>query len=185
MSRRGQSEVMRLPTSLSSDQLTIYLNDHLAGSTFGLELARRTLAANRGNEFADVLAELAAEIEDDRRELERFFDRLSVPTDRAKLTAGWFAEKVGRLKPNGRLVGYSPLSRLLELEGLSGGVRAKLDLWRALRAIARDQPQLDQGRLDQLIGRAESQLERLASLHARAAALALAQPRTSLPTDGG
>ncbi len=185
MSRRGQSEVMRLPTSLSSDQLTIYLNDHLAGSTFGLELARRTLSANRGNEFADVLAELAAEIEDDRSELERFFDRLSVPKDRAKLTAGWFAEKVGRLKPNDRLVGYSPLSRLIELEGLSGGVRAKLDLWRALRAIAPEEPRLDQGRLDQLIGRAESQLERLASLQGRAAALALAQPTTSLPTDGG
>lgn len=177
--------MMRLPASLSTDQLTIYLNDHLAGSTFGLELARRTLSANRGNEFASVLAEIAAEIEDDRDELERFLQRLAVPKDRTKLTAGWLAEKVGRLKLNDRLVGYSPLSRLLELEGLSGGVRAKLDLWRALRAIAPEKPQLDQGRLDQLVGRAESQLERLASMHARAAALALVQPRTSLPTDGG
>ncbi len=173
MSQLGQSEGMRLPTLLSSDQLTIYLNDHLAGATFGLELARRTLSANRGNEFAGGLEELAAEIEDDRSELERFIDRLAVPKDRAKLTAGWFAEKVGRLKPNGRLVGYSPLSRLLELEGLSGGVRAKLDLWRALRAIAPEEPRLDQDRLDQLSGRAESQLERLKSMQARAAALAL------------
>lgn len=62
MSQLGQSEGMLLPTLLSSDQLTIYLNDHLAGATFRLELARRTLSANRGNEFAGGLEELAAEI---------------------------------------------------------------------------------------------------------------------------
>ncbi len=59
----------------------------------------------------------------------------------------------------------------VELKGLSGGVRAKLDLWRALRAIAPEEPRLDQGQLDQLIGRAELQLEGLASMQARAAAL--------------
>jgi hypothetical protein len=175
---------MRWPTSLSSDQLTIYLNDHLAGSTFGLELARRALSANRGNEFEAVLEELTVEIGEDRRELERIFDRLAVPRDRARLTVGWFAEKVGRLKPNGRIVGYSPLSRLLELEGLSGGIRAKLDLWRALQEIAPGDPRLDDSQLDRLIGRAESQLHRLASTHARAADLALGHPRTSTAREG-
>jgi len=179
----GSYEVMRLPTSLSSDQLTIYLNDHLAGSTFGLELARRTWSANRGNEFEAVLEELTAEIEEDRRELDRMFDRLTVLRDRAKLTVGWFAEKVGRLKPNGRLVGYSPLSRLLEVEGLSGGVRAKLNLWHALREIAPDDPRLNADELDRLIGRAESQLQRLASTQARAADLALGHQRTSTATE--
>ena len=164
---------MRLPTLLSRDKLTIYLNDHLAGSTFGLELSRRLLAENRGTEFETVLAELAGEIEEDRGELERILDQLAVSRDRAKVTAGWVGEKLGRLKLNGQRVGYSPLSRLLELEGLSGGVHAKLDLWRALREIAPGEPRLEEQQLDGLIGRAESQLERLASLHARAAVLAV------------
>ena len=38
------------------------------------------------------------------------------------MVAGWVAEKAGRLKLNGSLLTYSPLSRLVELEGLSLGV---------------------------------------------------------------
>ena len=90
-----------------------------------------------------------------------------------KVGAGWLAEKAGRLKPNGRLIGYSALGRLLELEALSGGVNAKLGLWRALRRTAQAEPRLDEEFLDQLIARAESQLERLARLQGRAAELAL------------
>ena len=46
------------------------------------------------------------------------------------------AEKIGRLKPNDQLTGYSPLSRVLELEGLRSGVQGKLGLWDSLAQIA-------------------------------------------------
>jgi hypothetical protein len=164
---------VQIPAALSDDHLTIYLNDHLAGSTFGVELARRCRAANRGNEFLPFLEELVTEVETDREELDRIMDRLERPRDRIKPAAGWLAEKLGRLKPNGRVLGYSPLSRLLELEGLSAGVRGKLALWHALRAIAPSEPRLSEAELDRLIGRAEEQLEQLAAKHARAAQLAL------------
>jgi len=163
----------RLPTSLSSDLLTLYLNDHLAGSAFGSQLARRALTANRGTEFETFLADLTSALDSDRRELEGIIDRFGIPTDRLRLGAGWLAEKIGRLKPNGQLRGYSPLSRLLELEGLSGGILAKLALWRALRAIAPGDERLDADHLDHLIGRAESQLQGLAGMQARAAEIAL------------
>ncbi len=162
-----------LPTSLSSDLLTVYLNDHLAGSVFGSQLARRALGANRGTEFETFLVELMSAIDEDRREIEGIIDRLEVPTDRIKVAAGWLGEKVGRVKPNGQLRGYSPLSRMLELEGLSGGIHAKLSLWRALRAIAPGDERFDADHLDELVGRADSQLEGLASMQARAAGLAL------------
>lgn len=45
----------------------------------------------------------------------------------------WAAEKLVRLKLNGRLRGYSPLSRLLELEMLHIGITGKLELWQALQ----------------------------------------------------
>jgi len=164
---------VQIPAALSDDHLTIYLNDHLAGSTFGVELARRCRASNRGNEFGPFLEELVTEVETDREELERIMDRLERPHDRIKPAAGWLAEKLGRLKPNGRVLGYSPLSRLLELEGLSAGVRGKLALWRALRAIAPSEPRLSEAQLDRLTYRAEEQLEQLAAKQARAAQLAL------------
>jgi hypothetical protein len=67
---------------------------------------------------------------------------------------------------------YSPLSRVIELEGLAGGVNAKLALWRALRAVVADEPRLEAHALDRLISRAESQLDRIAALHARASKIA-------------
>ena len=164
---------MQLPAFLSTDLLTIYLNDHLSGATAGHELGRRTLAANRGSEFETRLATLAGDIGEDKRELELIMERLDVPADPIKRSAAWLVEKAGRLKLNGQIVGYSPLSRLLEIEGLVAGVHAKLGLWRALRAAAAADVRLEAERLDRLAARAESQLETLAEIQVRAAELAL------------
>jgi hypothetical protein len=163
-----------LPT-LTTDQLTIYLADHHAGATFGVELARRTRAQNEGTPYGDFLERLATDIEEDRRQLEQIMDRLGVQQDPLKVGLGWASEKVGRLKPNGRLRGYAPLSRLLELEGLMGGVSAKLALWRALKEIAPEQPRLDQAQLARLAERAQRQLTGLRAQHRRAARDALSR----------
>ena len=97
----------------------MYLNDHLAGATLGLELARRTARENEGNTLGTFLADaLVPEIEEDRHTLQRLIDELGFAPSRPKLAAAWLAEKLGRLKLNGELTRYSPLSRLLELEAL-------------------------------------------------------------------
>jgi hypothetical protein len=116
--------------------IAIYLNDHLAGSTVGLELARRARGANRGTEFEAPLERLATEIAEDRAALLDVMARLGVTRDPLKVWAGWAAEKAGRLKLNGRLTGYSPLSRVVELEALALGIEGKRALWRALAAVA-------------------------------------------------
>ena len=41
---------------------------------------------------------------------------------KTKEAVAWVGEKIGRLKLNGQLRGYSPLSRVLELEALAVGV---------------------------------------------------------------
>jgi hypothetical protein len=76
------------------------------------------------------------------------------------------AEKVGRLKPNGHLTTYSPLSRLLELEGLAGGIEMKRALWLALQESEAEAMQA-------LIDRAVEQRERLEPHRAAAARAAL------------
>ncbi len=54
--------------------LGIYLNDHLAGSTVGLEMAKRAAGSNEGSELGDFLAKLAAEIEAERDTLKSIMD---------------------------------------------------------------------------------------------------------------
>ena len=153
--------------------LRIYLQDHLAGSTGGTELARRARGANEGTTYGDALAKLSDEIEADRRALMSIMDDLGFGADRAKNLAFWAAEKVGRLKLNGQLTGYSPLSRLVELEGLIGGISAKLSLWRSLLEIAPHEPRLDADGLARLQERGEEQRRTAEELRDRAARDAL------------
>jgi hypothetical protein len=154
------------------DLLAIYLNDHLAGSTLGVELARRLRGSNRGDpEFGPALAEICAEIEADRETLEAVMGQLGVGQSRLKPLAAVLGERLGRLKLNGRLWGYSPLSRLDELEVLQLGVAGKRRLWRALERTHAGE--LQGFELDALAERASGQLRRLEELHLKAAGLAL------------
>jgi hypothetical protein len=139
-----------------SKYLATYLNDHLLGATAGGELVRRAARENEGSELGAFLAQLAGELEADRDSLKAIMEELGVKVDRAKVAAGWTAEKVGRLKPNAQLRGYSPLSPLVELEGLSIGIQGKLAMWRALAEVA-DEVGLDRARMQALAVRAESQ----------------------------
>jgi hypothetical protein len=159
------------------DPLGIYLNDHLSGATLAVELARRAQRSNEGTSYGDFLERLSAEIEEDRAELEVLMSRLGVGKDRLKLGAAWAAEKVGRLKLNGQLRGYAPLSRVVELEGLMAGVEGKLALWRGLRELAEGKRGVDQDSLARLIERAQRQLRGLRRQHQRAVAEALAERR--------
>jgi hypothetical protein len=139
-------------------QLDIYLNDHLAGATVGVELSRRAANSNRGTPSGEFLEQLHHEIVEDRRTLLAVVRALGVDVSPAKPALAWMAEKAGRLKLNGRLRGYSPLSRLIELEGLETGVAAKRSLWQSLSRAFPGDSRLEQFDLDQLIARAEEQL---------------------------
>jgi hypothetical protein len=160
--------------SSASKYLATYLNDHLAGATGGLALARRAASENAGSELGDFLSELAEEIEADRETLKEIMAALGVGTDRTKLIAARVFERVGRLKPNAQLRGYSPLSPLVELEVLALGIHGKLGLWRALGEIAGDPP-LDAGRLTELAARAERQAADVEARRLEVARTALAE----------
>lgn len=156
---------MRLP--METRLLAIYLQDHYAGATGGLELCRRAAASHRGSDLGDFLERLESEIAEDRNTLRAIMDHLEIAPDRLKLAGGWTGEKLGRLKLNGRLVGYSPLSALVELEGLHLGLNGKLSTWQNLQAAMGER--LVAFDLDSLIERAERQIAELGE-HRRAAA---------------
>jgi hypothetical protein len=154
--------------------LAIYLNDHLAGSTVGLELARRTARENAGNPLGVFLSEvLVPEIVADRETLRALMARVGIPESGVKVTAGWLLEKLGRAKLNGEWRRYSPLSRLLELEGLTAGIEAKRAMWVALAEIHDGGAAWEAVDLHHLAERAQSQRERLEKHRLAAAAAAL------------
>jgi hypothetical protein len=155
---------------LTSDQLSIYLHDHLAGATVGKELARRARRANDGTPYGEFLADLERQIGEDRISLLKIMRRLDTGRDELKEALGWTGEKLGRLKFNGRLTGYAPLSRVVEFEALTAGVHAKLSMWRSLRDLAPHHQRLDVDELDELIRRGEQQLDGLEEHRRRAAA---------------
>jgi hypothetical protein len=150
---------------IRDDLLGVYLNDHLAGSTVGLELARRMAAsAESESESATVLRGLVAEIAEDRSALLAIMATLGIPVRGYKVFAAWAGEKIGRLKLNGRLLSRSPLSSLEEAEILRVGVEGKADGWRTLRALASRDSRLDAEHLDELLARADRQSTGLETL---------------------
>jgi hypothetical protein len=152
--------------------LAIYLNDHLAGATLGVGLARRLRSSNRDDaEMGEPLARICAEIEADRRTLLELMDRLEIGRDPVKPVLAWVAERLGRLKLNGQLRGYSPLSRVLELEVLSSGIGGKMQLWNALEQ--RYGENLDGFDFHALAARADDQGRQIEDLHLAAAKRAL------------
>jgi hypothetical protein len=154
--------------------LGIYLNDHLAGSTVGVELAKRAAGENEDTDYGEPLARVAAEIEEDREALQRLMEALEVKRDHPKVLAGWVAEKLGRLKPNGQILGYSPLSRLVELETLALGITGKYSLWEALTEVAGEDARIDLDELKRLSERADRQRKEIWQLRQRAAREAFA-----------
>ena len=152
--------------------LDIYLRDHRAGAVAGRRLAERLYRKNPESQWAP-LQKIAREIEEDETTLVITMRMLGVSEAVLKNLAAVAIEKVGHLKPNGRLLSYSPLSRVVELESLMSGLIAKRRLWVSLRQFARDAnrslPGID---FEELEARAAEQLTTLASLHEKAARIA-------------
>ncbi|SDH05152.1 Carbon monoxide dehydrogenase subunit G [Lentzea fradiae] len=92
-----------------------------------------------------------------------------------KAAIGWLSEKAGRLKLNGRVLGRSPLTDVVELEGLRLGIEAKSAMWRTLRKLQ----SFDEDRIDRLARRAAEQAELVDRYRVRRVPQAFDAPQTS------
>jgi hypothetical protein len=162
--------------------LHIYLQDHLAGATFGLELVQRCRRNNEGSELAEPLAELTAEIAADRRTLQEVMRDVGAEASRTKVAAGWALEKVRRLKPHGRILEYTPLARVVELESLAIGIAGKKAMWRALGDIASRDGRLRSHDFAALAERADDQLAKVEALRLDAARTAFRPASATEPS---
>jgi hypothetical protein len=118
------------------EYLRIYMNDQLALGVGWRETARRAARENQGSPLGDALETVALEIADDVSLFEAVMRRLGLARNPVKPVLAVAAERVGRLKPNGHVRSYSPLSRFVELDVLVMGIEGKKILWQNLRDLA-------------------------------------------------
>ncbi|MEP1123629.1 MAG: hypothetical protein ABJH68_07045 [Ilumatobacter sp.] len=151
------------PTSVIPDKyLRIYLSDHRSAAAGGIRLARRCRGNNVGSELGRFLDTLVDEVSQDVATLDQIMEEVGTRRNPVKHVLVVIGERLARLKPNGRLRGYSPLSRVIELEGLIAGVHAKQRLWHGVGAGRHG---IDSDLLDEMIERADRQLNRLEAFH--------------------
>ena len=161
------------PTAERTKLLSIYLEDHVAGATAGSQRAARLADAEADTKDADVLATFAADVAKDLDALLALMKTLGVEPNRLKAGVASVAEKVGALKLNGRVFERSPLSTIVELEAMQMAVRGKRSLWETLQAAMTSPTPVE---LDELVGRADAQLDMLSALHAERVANTFTPP---------
>jgi hypothetical protein len=147
--------------------LRLYLDDHRAGAAGGVALARRMLKENPDNFLTATMRELTDEIQRDREVLDDIIARLGHSPNRVKMAMGAAGAWMARLKANGYIRKYSPLSRLEEFEMLSAGIMSKASLWQNCELCLAGRPELAGVDFNELVQRAESQRAKLEAHRAR------------------
>lgn len=158
----------------------IYLTDHWTAAAGGVALARRICRENRSSPWLDRLQDVANEIAADDRTLSSVRLALGDRRGQWRRSLARAMEFMSRLKLNGRVVGYSPLSRVVESEGLLSGIFAKQRLWSALDIA--NLRVLDGNDFKDLIKRAERQLETVEEFHQWAVTEAFGSPGKHPPS---
>jgi hypothetical protein len=126
-----------------------------------------------GTPVATFVAELRADVETDRRELEALMAQLEIAESRTRKASAWIAEKFTELKLRLDDPAGGELRLFESYEALSLGIEGKRSLWLALSAAARDAPALQIANYERLIQRAEEQRSRVEARRLETAKAAL------------
>jgi hypothetical protein len=121
---------------MSSDPLTIYLNDHLAGSAGALQLIDTLTEHAQGRPTEAKLRALRGEIEEDQATLREILARIDADEHRIKQAAAWVSEKVSQAKLTLASRAHPGLALVEGLEALGLGIQGKLGLWIVLADLA-------------------------------------------------
>lgn len=112
--------------------LRAYLADHQQLHRAGRELAKRVRGRQREGALADLMDEVAGELHHQELMAGAFLRQLGAGEPHLRLALAVLAERVGRLKPNGRLFTPSPLAPVFELEVLESLLEMSARCWAAL-----------------------------------------------------
>ena len=146
---------------MSRERLTIYLNDHLAGSVGALELVDHLIETYKGKPLGQFFQDLRNEIKADQDTLRDLIEKLGKNESAVRKAGAWVAEKLSRAKIRPSDSEEGQMGLLDALEGLVLGITGKRGLWTALAAAADTLPQLRELDYAQLQRRAAEQCDRV------------------------
>ena len=146
---------------MAKEHIETYLNDHLAGSVVALELMENLEEIYAEHPIAAFIANLRADVEADRNELENIMKRLDISQSSTRKVSAWLTEKVTELKMRLDDSKHGDLRLLESFEALSLGIEGKRSLWISLSAVAEISPGLRIADYDKLKQRAEEQRARV------------------------
>lgn len=147
--------------TVSTRQLGIYLNDHLAGSVAALELIEHLAKKFHGSHLEGFLADLHAEITADQDVVRSLIQTFEGNESAVRKAGAWIAEKLSHVKFGLGEHDVNGTGLLQALEALVIGITGKQLLWRALSSAAQRFPQLRGLDYAQLEERALAQRERV------------------------
>jgi hypothetical protein len=117
---------------MSHDNISTYLNDHLAGSIAAIELIDDLTNASEDRLLKEFLADLKRDIESDQKVLEQLIADAGESEGVVRKTAAWVSEKAARVKFKIAGEDFGGLGLVQALEMLALGIRGKELLWRSL-----------------------------------------------------
>ena len=140
------------------DPLAIYLHDHLAGSSFAVELLEKLASEFTGTPSGEIARELLEQVQIDRKTLEQLIAKVGKANPDLYDALGWIAERVSRIKlkhddPTG-------IGAFEAFETISLGILGKRALWEALQVRQNTDSRVAGLDYAALIARAEQQFQK-------------------------
>lgn len=117
------------------DFVGIYVNDHLAMVAGELDLAQRISRHAKDQALRDFLAEYVSVVRTQQNAMRQILKSRKGREGFLKATLVRGMEKLGRFKPNGHLLTESPLTKVVELEGLMLAADARGLFWGTVRSL--------------------------------------------------
>ena len=146
---------------MTDDNLTNYLNDHLAGSVGALELLDRLIENYEGKPLERFFKNLRGDIQEDQKKLEDLIHKLGEEESAVRKAGAWIMEKFSRAKIRLTESEGGDIGLFLALEAIALGITGKQALWRALASASEAVPALARLNYAELEMRAAEQAERV------------------------
>jgi hypothetical protein len=157
---------------MAQQPIHVYLNDHLAGATAGVDLAKQAAERHDG-ELGEFFAQLTDEISADHNTLTALMDQMDAHASGAKEVLAKAGSVVSETKFSGESMNDPEFGTFLTLETLLIGVEGKLCMWKALKVVEDEYAELQSVDIDTLVKRAQSQRDKLEGKRLEVAGTAL------------